>query len=125
MNRHEVKRYAEDLKETFKKRPKSKLTHRPSLIYIRSDKRVHTNEDWFPTWEGGQLKVSVLLCTYIWQRPSVRVCVWGGDDYGFERDWDLKSAEQAVEFYQYWVRRISGWTYLTESTLRGMGFWQS
>lgn len=46
---------------------------------------VNTDEDWYPTDEG-KLKMSVI------QEPRskfIRICIWGGDDFGMEKDYKM------------------------------------
>ena len=58
---------------------------------------VPTSEDWYPTIDG-KLKVSLLYLGGPTKRPERwRVCVWGGDDFGMERDFCLHS--QALDIF--------------------------
>jgi hypothetical protein len=49
-----------------------------------------TPDDWYPTC-GGVVKLTVvkLLKTYDRQKEGVRICIWGGDDFGLEKDLDI------------------------------------
>ena len=57
--------------------------------------KVTTQEDWYPTIDG-HLKLSVLqapqltdpLGKILWT-PFIRICIWGGDDFGLEKDYSL------------------------------------
>jgi len=61
----------------------------------RSDIRRPTSDDWFPTAADGTVKVSFAeLSTGQW-----RVCVWGDDDCGMERDFGPDDREQAVRMH--------------------------
>lgn len=58
-------------------------------------KKIKTREDWCPT-VGGVVEVSLLhLTTFEW-----RVCVWGGDDLGMERDFSADKKQEAQELYE-------------------------
>lgn len=60
----------------------------PKLIKL--DKNVLTSEDWCPTLSGGRIRCTLYL--NIRQRDGKkvklwhRVCLWGGDDLGYEKD---------------------------------------
>jgi hypothetical protein len=45
------------------------------------EKLIATAEDWYPTDDGKVRVKLILLSTGQW-----RVCCWGGDDFGLEKD---------------------------------------
>ena len=47
--------------------------------------KVDTNEDWHPTING-QLRLSVYRSKI---GLMYRICIWGGDDFGMEKDYKL------------------------------------
>jgi hypothetical protein len=62
----------------------------------RSDVRRPTSDDWHPTARDGTVKVTfVELSTGQW-----RVCVWGDDDCGMERDFGPDERASAVEMHR-------------------------
>lgn len=52
---------------------------------ICHSRMVNTNEDWYPT-VNGQLKLLVIRSTH---SSMIRICIWGGDDFGMEKDYTL------------------------------------
>lgn len=52
---------------------------------IRHSCKVDTDEDWHPTING-QLTLSVIRSKV---GLMIRICVWGGDDFGMEKDYKL------------------------------------
>lgn len=73
---------------------------------FRQTKKVLSNEDWYPTREDGTIDVSLLELT----NGKWRVCCWGHDDFGLERDFPTK--EEAARIYA----RVCDLT--TQNTLR-------
>lgn len=64
-----------------------------------------TPDDWYPT-RGGKVKLSVLKLS-----SGTRICVWGGDDFGLEKDQPISMAEAfkeadaiPVPITQAWLR---------------------
>lgn len=60
----------------------------------RVEKRITSAESWYPT-VNGQVKVSLLGLS----NGQIRVCVWGGDDFGLERDFPQNERQAARELY--------------------------
>jgi len=48
---------------------------------------VKTNEDWYPT-VNGELKMSVMKYNAGKANKLNRICIWGGDDFGMDRDFE-------------------------------------
>lgn len=68
------------------KRPK------PKKRMLRQEKWLLTNEDWYPTCEGGRVRASLLELF----DGKFRVCVWGDDDHGLERDYETREEAERV-----------------------------
>lgn len=68
---------------------------RPVHDFQRVDKQILTREDWYPTVDG-RLKVSFMLLT----DQQWRVCVWGGDDFGMDRDFPHTERQAAKELFE-------------------------
>ena len=47
------------------------------------EKCVPTTEDWYPTING-KLRLAI-----IHHQELARICIWGGDDFGMEKDFDI------------------------------------
>jgi hypothetical protein len=59
---------------------------RPKKAPYRQEVEKPTRDNWYPT-VNGRVRVSLLeLSNGHW-----RVCVWGGDDFGLERDYPSKA----------------------------------
>lgn len=62
----------------------------------RRDKFLHTTDEWYPCFTGKRVKCSVMRLP---TAPKiVRVCVWGADDDGMERDFE--SQAEATDMYR-------------------------
>ena len=84
---------------------------------IRCDVFKRTSDHWHPNWPGSLVKVSFIpLGPPSVRRTEWRVCVWGHDDYGMERD--LPSEEEAWELF-LWVIKLSD---VTQAGLKEKGF---
>jgi hypothetical protein len=88
-------------------RSMSKRKHEDRVV------RVKTSENWHPTFPDGTLRASLL-----WMKPTDqwRVCFWGDDDFGMERDFD--SYIDALEVF----RKTTSQKDVTASYLDTMGF---
>jgi hypothetical protein len=77
----------------------------------REEKFILTSEDWYPTYATGLVRVALLrLSTGQW-----RVCVWGADDFGLERDLPSVERQSAKRLYG----RITDYT--TQAQMRAWG----
>lgn len=103
----------------------------------RSSKRtIPTAGDWYPpiflTKEGKEItgweedareKYEWFVTGTIYLRKNwVRVCFWGGDDHGIERDRHFQTEEQAEAFYERAVEWLSNVAIADEYMLRSVGF---
>lgn len=90
--------------------------------YCRTNRMVPTPDQWYPCFEGNLVQVSVIYTTPCWPKPSIRVCVWGRDDFGLEKDLFFDSVEESKIAYNEWSERISRWGIVTIAELRQQGF---
>lgn len=58
-------------------------------------KFLPTTDDWYPNWPRGTVKCSLLDL----RDKAVRVCVWGADDCGMERDYPHDEGDAACYLY--------------------------
>lgn len=86
----------------------------PPDNYERQDKRILTNEPWYPTREDGTLQASFISLMRGESVAGWRVCVWGEDDCGMERDFETRA--DAIEMF----RRVVDLT--TKKQLEAWGF---
>lgn len=80
----------------------------------RQEKRILTNETWFPTREDGTVKATFVALMTGARVDAWRVCVWGEDDFGMERD--FKDRMEALAMF----RRVVDLT--TQAQLMSWGF---
>ena len=102
-----------------------------SKQFIPIEKWIKTNEDWYPSYEpkkyGNPMETKALkvrMCRLrgfveingkrVWKLLEWRVCIWGADDFGMEKDVRLKS--EARELFQ----KIKHYTTLIE--MEKLGF---
>lgn len=75
----------------------------------KRSKFLKTHQDWHPTLQDGTFRLSLLKLRNGW-----RVCAWGNDDFGFERDFPNFS-----EAFDLW-NSLGDWT--TQEWFRANGF---
>ena len=63
--------------------------------FQRVTKQIRSTENWYPT-TAGQVQVSCMLLT----DNQWRVCVWGGDDFGMERDFPNAGELEAKRLFE-------------------------
>lgn len=90
--------------------------------YRRYDKFLPTTDDWYPNYDNDMVKVSVILTTEIWGKPSVQFCVWGNDDFGMERPEYFATKKEARQKYKEIVRTINNWSIVTKEMLKDLNF---
>lgn len=77
----------------------------------RREKLITTTEDWHPAIDGAKVRVVfILLSTDEW-----RVCAWGGDDFGMERDFPHVERQEAKALFE---KLVDG---TTQAQMRGWG----
>ena len=77
---------------------------------------IYTSDQFYPNFEGDLVSVAVMrLYTEI---STYRVCVWGMDDCGFERDWQSHNPEEARKVYD----KIVASGDVTYKLLNNLGF---
>ena len=92
--------------------------------------RMKTADDWYPNLTGPEGKEDEVQVTVLgWRKhydpedesPAFRVCVWGGDDFGLERDFSY-SETTPLELVQFvlWMPQP-----VTQQWLRDQGFWNA
>ena len=85
--------------------------------------RIPTPDEWYGTYEDGTVKVSVInLTSWNNEKPCIRVCVWGNDDFGLEKDTYFENNEEVQTFFDSKVKEVNGWSIVTIKMLREMGF---
>lgn len=71
---------------------------RPVHDFQRVTKQIRTNESWYPT-KDGQVQVSFMALT----DGQWRVAVWGGDDFGLEKDFPHAERHEAQALFDLLV----------------------
>jgi hypothetical protein len=79
--------YAAGYEEGLKRAPLTPQNIRTLNPSRLAEFYVATTDDWAPNWQGNTVRVSVYLLT----TGDIRLCVWGADDMGMERDETLPS----------------------------------
>jgi len=83
-----------------------------------------THDDWYPSYQvEGWDNLQLVCVSFIQTGPDPargngqwRVCVWGADDCGMERDYDDRS-EAMTMFY-----RVISWEFVDLTLLLELGF---
>lgn len=85
------------LEEYAKIYPSEMISWDINLLRAQANKRccmVPTTDNWYPTYDGGYVQVSLIpLSDGTW-----RCCVWGDDDFGL--DFDTEDRQKATEMYE-------------------------
>ncbi len=64
---------------------------------LYGDTFVKTSDNFYPNFDGDLVNVSMMRLDL--KKSTYRVCVWGEDDCGFERDWESSNPEEAKKVY--------------------------
>ena len=121
-------------------------------VQYRSEKFIPTADDWFPcffidangkelksweneNWESGapMVQATVMMNEPIGLRRSakryslqdqwfVRICIWGNDDTGIEKDFYFKTREEAFEQYHRLVSFMNNLVIAQRNELLKLGF---
>lgn len=89
---------------------------------MRTEVFKRTDEDWYPCYklDSGRESLVEVIFTQTGPNPPLvgqwRVCVWGNDDHGMERDFDDETLAWSV-FLQ-----VIGWPVVRHQPLRDLGF---
>jgi hypothetical protein len=88
-----------------------------------------TNDDWYPNYPDNLVRVSLILrrkksSEYkLFGQTLFRVCVWGDDDFGMEKDFksgnEQLDIDQAKELYQLLVNQ----KVINKDYLKQLGFY--
>lgn len=81
---------------------------------LRQECFISTLEDWHPNFDGKYVRLFVVEFV---DSDGYRVAVWGADDTGMERDFEVTERSSALELYEL----LKGCGPVTRSDLTGMG----
>lgn len=74
-----------------------------------------TQDDWYSNDIINGQKVVIVSCLGLITN-DYRVCVWGNDDYGLEKDYSSRG--EAIQIY----RQIKRWKFVNKQNLKDIGF---
>ena len=64
----------------------------------RRDCKIKTPDDWRPNYPNNEVELSIMQLN---PKPvAYRVCVWGMDDLGMEKDFITPNPEEALKLYE-------------------------
>ena len=88
------------------KRQQKKSKRRPYYSGRRYNVLVKVDDDWYPNLDDDQIRISVIeLAQYTQESPMVvRICAWGGDDYGLEIDTEVFSEQGRNSKYRELIK---------------------
>ena len=75
------------------KRPRVKENHTPVEISVS----LKVTDDWHPNFPGNKVRARV-VCREFGGVKFVRLCAWGMDDTGMQRDWYYTTDEDRVQY---------------------------
>lgn len=110
---------------------------KPKFLYRQHERHVPTTDDWYPTVDG-MVRGKVFLQEFIQPQLArmakflgkpeseikfwVRVCFWGGDDFGIEMDTYFPADKAAFEFYHRKIKWLGNLAVANHSDLLEFGF---
>lgn len=78
-----------------------------------------TRDNWFPSYTMTSPNIGHLVeVTYFSLPVGSRVCVWGADDFGMEKDFPPEQSKESLDLFH----DILSWEYVDISALRECGF---
>lgn len=78
-----------------------------------------TKDNWYPNFKNNRVRVTIHTFQKYQGKIWHRVCVWGSDDCGMEKDFHgKKTIKQALELYNYLIKSPS----VERKTLENLGF---
>jgi hypothetical protein len=78
-----------------------------------------TKDDWCPNFDNNLVRVTLHTCMVNNGKMWHRVCVWGDDDCGMEKDFHGKETKKdAVKLYKY----LLSLPHIEKKILKGLGF---
>lgn len=101
---------------------------------VKSTRLVPTADDWYPSLDGGFAEGTVMMfldpyASHTSQKREwcegmffVRICFWGGDDTGIERDFYCVSLGAAKHLYNRWVKWLGALAIVERDDLKLLGF---
>lgn len=81
----------------------------------RRTAHIRTSFDWYPTRGDGLVRVSFIEL----HNDQFRVCVWGEDDYGLERDFPHVERQAAKRLYE----QLIACSILTQEFCKSLGMY--
>jgi len=75
------------------------------LNQMRIDKMITVTDDWYPCFENNTVQLSMFI-SYLDKHTFVRICVWGADDFGLEKDYHDSDYNNLISKYNEWKETI-------------------
>ena len=70
----------------------------------REERMVKVTDDWYPCYDGGLVKLSILQNFF--KEYYCIISVWGADDYGLEMQYSSAYPECVDAMYERWKKYI-------------------
>jgi len=99
-----------------------------------STRRVLTYDNWSPNFDENFVEIKCFVDGYTREKSRThpnwngettyycRICIWGGDDTGREKDFITESFEEAMQFYKKWIKWMGELSVIGFVELRLLGF---
>lgn len=75
---------------------------------LKEEKFIKVNDDWYPTYPNHLVRFKIAM-HYFEDKPDycfVRMCVWGADDFGLEKDFESTNYEELEAKYYEWKEKV-------------------
>lgn len=106
----------------MKKDQKKDISFRLRYSYKRD---VPTPDEWYPTHiaeDGSRFACGSVFLEKRNPGAWVRICFWGDDDFGIEKDTEFKTLDEGIEYYHKNVRWMSKLAFASWKDLLKLGF---
>lgn len=91
------------------------------IVRVFSFRKPTSDASWYPTATDGTVECRGFVEKQRTGGHWARVCVWGEDDFGLEKDFE-GTRMQCIEWWQREQRALSALSVVTQAHLRAQGF---
>lgn len=111
------------------KREKKRAEKEQRVLAYRKFERANipTPEDWYPSIQDQYVDGAIIQRLDPFKQKDdkpywLRICFWGGDDFGMEQDFFFETAEETERAFAHWQAWMVSLALVEKSALRILGF---
>ena len=94
-------------------------------VYKNYCRFIPTNDDWYGTYDGGFVKVTVTSSCYVKGDPGPKylfITLSGNDDSSLEKRISIESEEVLEYLFQHWVTWVNKLGFVEKQVMLDLGF---